>query len=231
VGGYLSNLSEQGKVAGSMALRILRGEKPQDIPTVKGVNTYMFDRRALKRWGLKETDLPPGSIVLNRQLTVWEFYKWYIISGISLILLEALLIGGLVWQRRRRRRAEVVLRESEERFRLVANSAPVMIWMSGPDKMRNYVNKPWLDFTGRPLEAELGDSWSDGVHPEDLKDCVDIYTRAFDLRQSYEMQYRLRRHDGEYRWVLSIGVPRSNPDGSKPASPVIWPPEKSRRMS
>ncbi len=72
VGGYLSSLSEQGKVAGSMALRMLRGEKPRDIPRVKGVNTYMFDWRALKRWGLKESALPPGSIVLNRQLTVWE---------------------------------------------------------------------------------------------------------------------------------------------------------------
>ena len=75
VGGYLSNLNEQGKVAGGMALRILQGEKPQDIPRVKGVNTYMFDWRAVKRWGLKESEIPPGSIVLNRQPTVWESYK------------------------------------------------------------------------------------------------------------------------------------------------------------
>ena len=81
VGGYLSSLSEQGKVAGGMALRILKGEKPREIPRVKGVNTYMFDWRALKRWGLKESALPPGSIVINRQLTVWEAYKWYIVGG------------------------------------------------------------------------------------------------------------------------------------------------------
>ena len=89
-----------------MALRMLRGEKPQDIPRVKGVNTYMFDWRALKRWGLKESALPPGSIVLNRQLTVWESYKWYIIGGIALFLAETLLILALVWQRAGRRRSE-----------------------------------------------------------------------------------------------------------------------------
>jgi PAS domain S-box-containing protein len=110
--------------------------------------------------------------------------------------------------------AEVALRESEERFRLVADTAPALIWMSGPDKLRNYFNQPWLEFTGRPLEAELGNGWSEGVHPEDLKNCLDIYTRAFDLRKPFKMQYRLRRHDGEYRWVLDTGVPRWDLDGS-----------------
>ncbi len=105
-------------------------------------------------------------------------------------------------------------RESERRFGLVANTAPVMIWMSGPDKLCNYVNQPWLDFTGRSLEAELGNGWLESVHPEDLKDCRDIYTSSFDLRESFRMEYRVRRHDGEYRWVLDIGVPRLNLDGS-----------------
>ncbi len=113
-----------------------------------------------------------------------------------------------------RRLAEEAIRESEQRFRLVANTAPVMIWMSGPDKLCNYFNKTWLEFSGRPLEAELGDGWSEGVHPEDLKACRDIYIRAFDRRESFSMQYRLRRYDGEYRWVIDTGVPRSNPDGS-----------------
>lgn len=228
VGGYLSNLNEQGKVAGGMALRILRGEKPQEIPRTKGVNTYIFDWRAVKRWGLKESEIPPGSIILNRQPTLWESYKRYVIGGASLIALEALLIGGLLWQRARRKKVETELavsndrlrlavettRESEQRFRLVANTAPVMIWMSGPDKLCNYFNKTWLEFTGRPLEAELGDGWSEGVDPQDLKACLDTYIRAFDRRESFTMQYRLRRYDGEYRWILDAGVPRSSPDGS-----------------
>jgi PAS domain S-box-containing protein len=195
-------------------VRVLNGEKPQDIPVVTSNHAYMFDWRALKRWGLKESNLPPESIVLNRQPTVWEDYKSYIIGVVSLFILQALMIFGLLWQRTGRLKSEKALRESERRFRLVANTAPVMIWMSGSDKLCNYFNQPWLDFTGRSLEAELGNGWSEGVHPEDLKDCLGTYTQAFDLREPYRMQYRLRRHEGEYRWVLAIGVPRLDLDGS-----------------
>ncbi|MGD0468904.1 MAG: PAS domain S-box protein [Terriglobales bacterium] len=112
-----------------------------------------------------------------------------------------------------RKRTEAELRESEARFRLVADSAPVMIWMSGTDKLRTYFNKPWLDFTGQSFDHELGNGWADGVHPEDLRSCMVTYIQAFDGRQPFRMEYRLR-HDSEYRWVSEIGVPRFNPDGS-----------------
>ncbi len=221
VGGKVSYIREQGRIAGDIALRMLKGERPQDIPRVRDITAYMFDSRALKRWGFKESDLPPGSILLYRQATVWESYKQYIIGGIALILAETLLIFALVWQRARaikaeteRRRAEEAIRESEERFRLVANTAPVMIWMSRTDRKCSYVNKTWLDFTGRPLEAELDDDWAGGLHPDDSSRSLQTYTEAFDRRESFEMQYRLRRHDGEYRWVLDKGVPRFNPDGT-----------------
>ena len=214
VGGDLLSFTSDGRVVGEMAMRVLNGEKPQDIPIAKSADVYMFDWRALKRWGLKESDLPPGSIILNRQPTIWESYRTYIIGGISLLLAEALLIFGLVWQRARAKRAETQLRESEKRFRLVANTAPVMIWTDGTDRKCSYVNKTWLDFTGRPLEAELGDGWTEGIHPDDSNRCLQTYTEAFDRRESFELQYRLRRKDGEYRWVLDDGVPRFNPDGT-----------------
>jgi PAS domain S-box-containing protein len=113
-----------------------------------------------------------------------------------------------------RRQVQEALRESEQRFRLVADTAPVLIWMSGPDKLRDYFNRSWLDFTGRPLQAEVGNGWAEGVHPEDLIASRKAYTSAFDRRESFEIQYRLRRYDGEYRWVADFGVPRINADGS-----------------
>ncbi|HKW33345.1 MAG TPA: PAS domain S-box protein [Candidatus Acidoferrum sp.] len=112
------------------------------------------------------------------------------------------------------KRAEASLRESEERFRLVANAAPVMIWMSGPDKLCNYFNQPWLQFTGRSIQTELGNAWGENVHSDDLSACLETYIKAFDRREPFEMEYRLRRHDGEYRWVLDRGIPRFQQDGS-----------------
>jgi PAS domain S-box-containing protein len=112
------------------------------------------------------------------------------------------------------RLAEIALRESESRFRLVANTAPMLIWMSDTSRLCTYFNHSWLAFTGRSLEQELGNGWTEGVHPEDLQKCFDTYVQAFDAHEKFTIEYRLQRYDGEYRWVLDLGVPRFNQDGS-----------------
>ncbi len=109
---------------------------------------------------------------------------------------------------------EAQLRESEERFRTMANCAPVMLWMSGLDGLCNFFNEGWLRFSGRTMEQELGNGWAEGVHAEDFQRCMHTYMDAFVARQSFSMEYRLRRHDSEYRWILDQGAPRFSPDGS-----------------
>ena len=112
-----------------------------------------------------------------------------------------------------RERVASTLAESEQRFRTMADSAPVLIWMAGPDKSCFYFNKVWQEFTGRSLEQEMGNCWAEGVHPEDYQRCLDTYVSAFDARQSFVMEYRLRRFDGEYRWIVDNGVPRFDDRG------------------
>jgi PAS domain S-box-containing protein len=112
-----------------------------------------------------------------------------------------------------RKVAEEKLRESEERFRMMADTAPVMVWRSGTDMLCDFLNKPWLEFTGRTIEQAVKNGWSEGIHPEDVEHCVDSYVSNFKAHQPFTIEYRLRRADGEYRWVLDKGIPRYSPKG------------------
>ena len=96
----------------------------------------------------------------------------------------------------------------------MADASPVLLWMSGTDGLCTFFNQTWLDFTGRTLEEEWGVGWAEGVHFEDFQRCMDTYMDAFNERRVFEMEYRLRRADGEYRWILDRGTPRYTPDGT-----------------
>lgn len=146
------------------------------------------------------------------------FMSWRDMNGPVVVAGAVTIYLGLVLLRQQRdwaqrELAEKSWRNSEARFHNMADSAPVLLWISGPDKLCTYVNKGWLEFTGRALEQELGNGWLENVHPEDGPQCLQIYHTAFAARQAFRMEYRLKRHDGVYRWMLNSGVPRTLPEG------------------
>ncbi len=109
--------------------------------------------------------------------------------------------------------AELKVHESEQRFHTMADTAPVMIWTARPDQQRDYFNKSWLRFTGKPLEQEIGWGWVEGIHSEDRERVLKIYSDSFQQRKPFRMEYRLQRHDAQYHWMISQGVPRFTVDG------------------
>ena len=116
-----------------------------------------------------------------------------------------------------KKRIEAALRDNEARFRMMADTAPVMVWMAGPDTHITFVNKRWLEFTGRTMQEEIGDNWFTGIHPAELERCRQSYLEAFSSEQPFFLEYRLRRHDGEYRWIMDTGVPLSTKRGDSAA--------------
>ncbi len=214
VGGNLISTDDLGRETAEAALRILEGTSPALIRTpVREPGPHIYDWRELQRWGVAEARLPAGSIVRFREPGVWDRFKWVIIGGGTALAAQTVLITALLFNRIKRRRAEQSLRESEGRFRLLANSAPVMIRMSDESGLASDFNVPWLTFTGRPLSAESGTGWMDSVHPEDVAACVGTLRDALQRRAPFRLEYRLRRAAGDYRWILESGEPRMTPDG------------------
>jgi PAS domain S-box-containing protein len=203
VGGDLSSFSEQGRIAGSMALRVLNGEKPQNIPRAADVTRYTFDWQALRRWGLKEGNLPPGSILINREPTLWERGRKYFIAGIAIIIVQSLLIFGLFWQRARKRRAEAELRNSEERFSKTFRRSPLVVAITRTSDSRFIdVNQSFEEQFGWTRDEIIGRT------PVDFDLWVNADQRARFLEQLRtngsvrSLEACLRRKDGETRTAL-----------------------------
>jgi PAS domain S-box-containing protein len=213
VGGVVRMRDQMGRRLAEMVSAILAGTRAQDMPVESVHLVPTFDWRQIRRWGIDPASLPAGSEILFRQPTLWELYRWYFVGAVTLLLAQSALIGGLLAQRRKRRRVEAALRESEAHFRVMADSAPVMIWKAGTDGVCDFVNMSVLRFTGRTFAEELGDGWTQVIHPDDRANCVNTFAKAFGERDTFRLEYRARRFDGEYRWIFATGAPRWDSDG------------------
>jgi len=215
VGGRLYGSGAHGEAAAGLVLKILKGTKPSELPLIEPVSSVTaLDWQQLQRWGIDESRLPSGANIRFRPASLWSEYKHYVIGGLLIIMAQTVTIAALVGHRARRRRAERSLVESENRFQIAADTAPVMIWVTGTDKRCTFLNKCWLEFTGRTLAQELGEGWAESVHPDDRQKCLKTYHEAFDARQPFVMEYRLRRRDGEYRWISDAGATRQDVEGN-----------------
>jgi PAS domain S-box-containing protein len=211
VGGDTYDGYQQISLVAKVAGRVLSGEKPENIHIVNDSRHWIVvDWRALRRWHISESALPPGSIVLYRQPTLWERDKKYTIPGVVLLL----LVVGLLWQRAWKRKAEAVLRESEKRFQVMADTTPSLIWMCDAQGKMTYLNERRIAFTGPEPDAGFGDTWIAYVHPDDQMKILESLSRALETRQPFSQEYRLRRSDGVYRWMFDVASPRVNGDGS-----------------
>lgn len=170
-----------------------------------GAVTGTFVVSCIAIWGTIQGFGPFIRETLNENLMLLQGFIAVISITTSLVLAASLT---------ERKRTEDSLRESEEQFRIMADTAPVMIWISNPDKLCNYFNKSWLEFTGRTLEQEMGNGWIEDLHPDDRQHYLDTYVTAFEARKDFRIEHRLRRVNGEYGWILNTGIPRFSSDGS-----------------
>ena len=215
IGGAYRDLPKDAVLNGQIAARVLSGENPERIPFAHDSDLQVHvDWRELQRWHIPESALPPGTVVEYRQLTLWQRDRKYILIALVLIIAQALLIAALLLQRARKRKAEAVLRESEDRFRVMADTIPSLVWMCDPRGRVTYLNGSRIAFTGRDPDSGFGDTWLTYVHPDDAERVLKTFYEALKTKLPFSQEYRLRRSDGAYRWMFDVASPRINGDGS-----------------
>lgn len=214
IGAHIADEAMTGMMAGNQVARILNGSEPKDIPVVNSWASYTVNWRQLQRWKIPESALPDGTLILYRQPSLWGNYRGYIVAAVALILLQAAMIAIVLLQRVKGRRSAAKLQESEKRFRVMAETTPSLIWMSNRRGEIIYLNEKRISFTGEDPHAGYGDTWKTFIHPDDLQKVIDSNREGVLTRVSYSKEYRLRRQDGIYRWMLDIAAPRVDGDGS-----------------
>ncbi|MHC1745431.1 MAG: ATP-binding protein [Syntrophobacteraceae bacterium] len=204
VGGHLFSYSDLGARTAQAVLRALAGEKPGDVePSEGSVNRYIFDARELRRWGIGEENLPPGSEVRYREFSAWREYRWQIVGVLSIIFIQVLFISGLVISRRKQRRADRALRRAESKYRTVANYTYDWEYWTAPDGTMNYVSPSCKRTTGYTPQ-EFIDNPSlryEIIIPEDRQIWDRHKADAGPELESREIQFRILTHDGEIRWI------------------------------
>jgi PAS domain S-box-containing protein len=211
VGGAYVDWQKHIESTAETAARVLSDVRPEEIPVADDSNFVTeVDWRQLQRWHIPESAVPVGTVISYQQPTFWDTYRRYIIAAFAVILAQALLIGGLLWQRTRKRKVEAHLRQSEERFRVMADASPSLIWMSDAQGKIIYLSGRWMSFTGHEHQAGYGDGWIAYVHPDDIKNVRDIYRQALSDRQSFSTECRLRGSNGVYRRIFNVASPLGN---------------------
>jgi len=210
VGGRLYQGELEGEESARVAARILRGEKASSFaPMYIGTRPPTYDSRELMRWGISESRLPPGSVVMFRQPTVWERYRWQIVGTVALIATQAVLISALLIQRRRRnlaqqaqKKAQAEVQQKRDQMGLAAEAANAAMWVWDVS-----ADDLWMTEQGRSLFGFKPDAritfaaTMDRVHPEDRAARESAIKRALETRGGYEIEYRLLEPDGVVRWI------------------------------
>jgi PAS domain S-box-containing protein len=207
IGGNWAELREQTEKTAELAGPLLSGVKPENVPVIQGSPARSHvDWRELSKWKIPGSALPPGTVVLYREPSTWERHKWTIIVAVALFLVQAVLIAGLLWHRAAKLKVEASLRESEARFRTMADAAPTLIWMSDANGNFTYLSDQWVEFTGSEKNAGLGKGFARFIHPEDVEQALNCFPRKASRGKKMAREYRLRRNDGSYRWMFDIAV-------------------------
>jgi len=206
VGGYVGSYAGQGRLAAEDAMRILGGEKPQNIPIARGANTYLFDWRSLKRWDLKERNLPVGSIVLNRLPTLMEQYGRYVVVGLLLLFAQLVLILELLRQRAKERLIRHHLRESEALLREAQSIAQCGSWVWKLTENKTYWSDEMYCILG--LVPQSVTPTNSLIYRDSDQYYIAKMRQAADTRQPYLAEHRIVRPNGEERIVLETGHPK-----------------------
>jgi|SRR5215472_6406004 len=206
-GGCISSGLEQGRIAVGMALRILRGEKPENIPIVRSANTCTFGWRALKRWGMKEKLRHSDSMVVNRPPSIWDLDKGYIVLATTLLTVQTGLILGLLWQRRRRRLAEAEVAIAYDRLRMAVEAGKFLgwDWDIQADSNRLFGDLQTVLGIPRSTFCESAEDFRRRLYPSDREIVSRAMEKARHSKVPYAAEFRVIRDDQSVRWVSARG--------------------------